>query len=215
MKKRLLHILNWDKYQARSDKDLPWCKLWGTLFYKPWFQKMPDSGKFFTVVLLDLARKTGNNIGEEYVFIEYLRGNYGILSTQNEVFMFCKCLSSNDFLSDNTDDLQDKIRQDKSAWDNKQEKQRTKEPILIGDFELFWSSYPKRVSKSSAQKSWQKLSPSVELTQQIVSAVNDRKKTKDWLKDGGQYIPLPATFLNNRRWEDEVVGKNVEDEWKS
>ncbi|MNY63023.1 hypothetical protein D3C86_1999290 [compost metagenome] len=26
----------------------------------------------------------------------------------------------------------------------------------------------------------------------------------DWLKDGGKYVPMPTTWLNGRRWEDEV-----------
>ncbi len=117
MRKRFFHILNWDKYQARTDKDLPWCKLWGTIFDRPWFQNMPDSGKYLTFVLMDLARKSGNRIGEEYVFIEYLRGNYGILSTKNEVFNHLKVLSDNEFLSDNTSALQDKIREDKIRED--------------------------------------------------------------------------------------------------
>lgn len=124
MKKRILHVLNWDKYQARTDKDLPWCKLWGTLFDRPWFQLLPDSGKLLTIVLLDLARKTGNRIAEEYLFIEYLKGNYGILrdfKTNKEVFILCKLLSDNDFLSDNASDIQDKIREDKTRQEEVRE----------------------------------------------------------------------------------------------
>lgn len=114
--------MNWDKYQARTDKDLPWCKLWGTLFDRPWFQKLPDGAKFFALVMLDLARKTGNRIGEEYVFIDYLKGNYGILSTKKDVFMYAKMLSINGFLSDNMSDIQEEdkdkieIRVDKIAF---------------------------------------------------------------------------------------------------
>ena len=28
----------------------------------------------------------------------------------------------------------------------------------------------------------------------------------DWLKDGGQFIPYPASWLRAARWEDEPVG---------
>jgi hypothetical protein len=135
-KKRRISVLNWDKYQARSDKDLPWCKLWGTLFDRPWFQNMPDNGKIFAIVLLDLARKTGNFIGEEYLLTRYLSGNYGLLCSQNEVFIFCKSLRCNGFLSDNVSDLQDKIRQDKIREEGtvgltlqKQEKEKTPKTI--------------------------------------------------------------------------------------
>jgi len=118
MRKRIFHVLNWDKYQSRTDKDMPWCKLWGSLFDRPWFQNMPDSAKFLALVLLDLARKTGNRIGEEYVFIGYLRGNYGILSGQNDVFKYLKLLSYNEFLSDNTSDIEEKIREEKKREEN-------------------------------------------------------------------------------------------------
>jgi len=79
---------------------------------------MPDSAKFLALVLLDLARKTGNRIGEEYVFIGYLRGNYGILSGQNDVFKYLKLLSYNEFLSDNTSDIEEKIREEKKREEN-------------------------------------------------------------------------------------------------
>jgi hypothetical protein len=32
----------------------------------------------------------------------------------------------------------------------------------------------------------------------------------DWTKNNGQYIPLPATYLNGRRWEDEPGKPTVE-----
>lgn len=204
MKKRILHILNWEKYQARTDKDLPWCKLWGSLFDRPWFQKMPDSGKIFAIVLLDLARKTGNRIGEEYVFIEYLRGNYGILSTQNDVFMYCKSLSDNEFLSDNTSDLQDKIRQDKTRQSDKPNL------VQLKKFETFYSKYPKKQAKTTALKAFLKLNPNDELFEKIISALTFWSTTEAWQKDNGKFVPMPSTWLNQERWTDErpVVAAN-------
>lgn len=41
------------------------------------------------------------------------------------------------------------------------------------------------------------------------------KGSRDWLKDGGQFIPHPATFLNQRRWEDNPTAEiNNNDNWK-
>ena len=34
--------------------------------------------------------------------------------------------------------------------------------------------------------------------------VNAQKLSRQWQKDGGQYIPNPATWLNQGRWEDEA-----------
>ncbi len=38
----------------------------------------------------------------------------------------------------------------------------------------------------------------------MLIAIEKAKQTKDWQKDGGQYIPYPATWLNARGWEDEI-----------
>ena len=70
-------------------------------------------------------------------------------------------------------------------------------------FDLFWSLYPKKKAKESARKAWAKLKPSEELVKTIIKAVGVAKHTEEWKKDGGKYIPYPATYLNGKRWEDE------------
>lgn len=55
-----------------------------------------------------------------------------------------------------------------------------------------------------AEKAFQKLNPSEKLWKRIISDVEARKTSRDWTKDGGQYIPNPSTYLNQRRWEDEI-----------
>jgi hypothetical protein len=37
----------------------------------------------------------------------------------------------------------------------------------------------------------------------MVSSVKVWKNSQQWTKDNGQFIPMPATWLNGRRWEDE------------
>ena len=37
----------------------------------------------------------------------------------------------------------------------------------------------------------------------MIGAVEVQLKSRDWTKDGGAYIPLPATWIRGRRWEDE------------
>ena len=71
-------------------------------------------------------------------------------------------------------------------------------------FALFWQEYPRKAAKAAALKAWQKLNPSPELVERILDHVRDHKRSPDWLKDGGQFVPHPATFLNGRRWEDDI-----------
>lgn len=74
----------------------------------------------------------------------------------------------------------------------------------LSGFDSFWSVYPKKKSRSDAEKAWRKLAPSPELTQQILDAVAAQLDTPDWTKDAGRYIPYPATWLNGQRWNDVV-----------
>jgi len=82
-------------------------------------------------------------------------------------------------------------------------------------FSQFWEIYPKREAKQDALKAWNKLNPDSELLALILAAVPKHKATDNW-KQG--FIPLPATFLNGRRWEDEISAapkKSGGDSWKS
>ena len=71
-------------------------------------------------------------------------------------------------------------------------------------FALFWQEYPRKAAKAAALKAWQKLNPSPDLVERILAHVRDHKRSPDWIKDGGQFVPHPATFLNGRRWEDDI-----------
>ncbi len=70
-------------------------------------------------------------------------------------------------------------------------------------FEIFWQAYPKKTAKQAALKAWNKLKPDEELLKTILNALEIQKKSVQWHKEGGQYIPYPATWINGRRWEDE------------
>ena len=37
----------------------------------------------------------------------------------------------------------------------------------------------------------------------MLQAIDRQKQTTAWRKNNGQFIPHPATWLNNRQWEDE------------
>ena len=40
--------------------------------------------------------------------------------------------------------------------------------------------------------------------QAILAGIEKQKQSAQWTKDGGQFIPHPATWLNGCRWEDEM-----------
>lgn len=71
------------------------------------------------------------------------------------------------------------------------------------EFDTFWSKYPKKKGKKAALKAWGKATdkPKIEV---ILKAIDEQKRSKDWNKEHGQFIPEPATWINNGRWDDVV-----------
>jgi uncharacterized protein YdaU (DUF1376 family) len=86
---------------------------------------------------------------------------------------------------------------------SKPKNQRTSKPIPVEGFEKFWSAYPRKTAKAEALKSFTKIAPDDETLERMLAAVNRSKQSTDWLKDNGQFVPFPSTWLNQRRWEDE------------
>jgi hypothetical protein len=70
-------------------------------------------------------------------------------------------------------------------------------------FTIFYNAYPKKKDKTKAFNAFKKLKPTQELLDSILKALEWQKQTTDWQKQGGQFIPYPASYLNGRRWEDE------------
>jgi hypothetical protein len=90
---------------------------------------------------------------------------------------------------------------------NNKDKDKDKDTIA-NDFELFWSHYPKKVSKGSAEKAFKKHYKSLPEIKKLIEILDAKKKSEAWTKDNGQYIPHAATWLNAKGWEDEVQPVN-------
>lgn len=94
---------------------------------------------------------------------------------------------------------------------HREEGKERKEIYNASDFDTFWISYPKKTAKPSAEKAWKKAKINGEFSSVLI-ALNKQKESEQWKSDGGKYIPNPATWINQRRWEDETTA-NVEPDW--
>jgi hypothetical protein len=70
-------------------------------------------------------------------------------------------------------------------------------------FDEFWSLYPRKIAKATARKAWAKLSAE----QQLMAAKAIGTHCNYWRTKETEleFIPHPATWLNQERWEDEIV----------
>lgn len=67
----------------------------------------------------------------------------------------------------------------------------------------FWPTYPRKEAKEAARKAWDKAPPTAAQWEKMQAALKRQCASEAWRKDGGKYIPQPATWLNGKRWEDE------------
>lgn len=70
-------------------------------------------------------------------------------------------------------------------------------------FNRFWDAYPRHDGKEPARRAWRRLKPNMQLCCVMSEAIERQKRSDGWQRDGGRFIPMPATWLNQRRWEDE------------
>ncbi len=82
----------------------------------------------------------------------------------------------------------------------------------INGFDKFWEAYPNKKDKQKAMKAWAKHQPDIV---NVLKAIVVQKNSEQWKKDNGQYIPLPTTWLNGARWEDEIEKKKVNSTYAS
>lgn len=76
--------------------------------------------------------------------------------------------------------------------------------VVIEDpFDTFWREYPRKVGKGDARKKFAKALTKTSFDN-IMAALRRVKASAQWTKDGGQFVPHPATWLNQERWDDEV-----------
>ena len=72
-------------------------------------------------------------------------------------------------------------------------------------FDIFWEHYPRHEGKAKARESFLKVIKKGVALNVLIDAIEKHKQSQQWQKDGGQYIPHPATWLNQQRWEDEML----------
>jgi len=127
---------------------------------------------------------------------------------KNRLITVCgwnKYQSSEQQVNNNRTTSEQQVNTNKNVKKEKNDKNVKNKDIRFADF---WSAYPKKVAKAEAEKAFNKIKIDDTLLTTILTAVEKQKQTEAWQKDKGQFIPYPATWLNQHRWEDEVIITN-------
>lgn len=72
-------------------------------------------------------------------------------------------------------------------------------------FDIFWTAWPRsqrKVGKAQCKAIWQRRK--LDDCADAIMAGLDAHKRGLWQKDGGAFIPMPSTWLNQSRWEGDM-----------
>lgn len=79
-------------------------------------------------------------------------------------------------------------------------------------FDKFWMYYPKKTAKVVAKAKFTTIMMACKdgdamlgIMKDMMTSLMKSSKSEQWQKDGGKFIPMPTTWLNQRRWEDEGI----------
>ena len=134
-----------------------------------------------------------------YVYVQSFNGRTRIVKSrlsnfERQDFKKCKAdLQKNKGINIINNNIKDKNNIDKES--------KEKNDL----FQQFWEAYPKKIAKKEAEKSFNKIKNITEEYPSIIKGLEAWKKTSQWFKP--QYIPYPATWLNQERWKDLKDGK--------
>uniref|UniRef100_A0A6M3KMZ6 Uncharacterized protein n=1 Tax=viral metagenome TaxID=1070528 RepID=A0A6M3KMZ6_9ZZZZ len=132
---------------------------------------------------------------------ERQHGKYRILKVNNYTKYQLDNKETNTLLTRNQQESNKKVTAYKEV-----KKERTKElkKDIYTDkkFNNFYEQYPNKKGKLVAYRKF--ISLSEEEKDKCIEVLKFHVNSDQWQRDGGRFIPYPATWLNQGRWDDEI-----------
>ena len=209
-------VRNWDRFQHYSRRNPPWIKLYNSILTDYDFRSLSDRSKLILLLVWTLASLTKNKItsdtaqlrallglgGRSIDLTELLDNQYLIPYDASKALACCKRYPETHAIPES---------ETESETETKTETETKKKPpkppgVCVTSFNLFWSAYPKKRKKADARKAWEKLKPwqTGDQVNMILRAIEKQKRSKQWTKEDGDFIPLPASWLRGECWLDEI-----------
>jgi len=123
----------------------------------------------------------------------------------------------------NEDDRREQNRIAQEKWRSKQRKPpsahaeaeakadtKAKKTLSAGaDFDAFWNLYPRKEAKAKAKSAWSRLNGELPPPNDLFRIMGEQVRVgclRPVVVDGRSTVPLPASWLNGKRWQDEISG---------
>jgi len=164
--------------------------------------KTVKRGSFLTS-LDDISKKTGVSTRSVRTALNRLKSTNELTITSSRQGTEIKVNNYDKYQQATNETTNERQTSDKRATTTNKDNKEIKEIFCS-----FWDAYPKKQGKKKCEETWCKKIDSLELAEQVISHVQERAKhDAQWLKDDGQYIPHPTTFINGARWTDKYEVK--------
>jgi hypothetical protein len=188
---------NWDTFQHYRDRCPPWIKLHREILNDKQFMCLPLASKAIAPLLWLLASESKN--GEFNASIDEL--SFRLRITSKEVEQGLNPLINNGFFIDASTMLAPCLQLARPETEREGERETKKKEFADDKFDAFWIAYPKKVAKEDAISAWKKIKIDDLIFAKMLKAIKDQKLSET----EKQFIPNPATWLNKKRYEDEVI----------
>lgn len=192
-----LRVKNWGEFQHFKDRAPPWIKLYKKLLDdKKWHELDADAAKCLISLWL-LASENGGDLPDVKEIAFRLR------VTEKSIKSYISKLS-HWLIQDDINMISDiNTISTESKEDINTIPLARSVSVSVSNtyFDVFWNAYPKKVGKGAAETSWARAKINGEFDS-VLAALELQKQSDQWRKDGGQFIPNPATWINQKRWED-------------
>lgn len=191
-----MKIKNWKEFQHYKDRDPKWIKLYTKLLNDDeWFNLDPKHTKVLVMLWLLASEDPlldGNLPSLKKVAFRLRMSESSLESMLSALSHWVERPASNTLAAS----------YQPASLELETERELETESS-VDEFELFWKAYPKkRGGKKNALKAWSKAQDRPDISI-ILTAIESAKRTDQWKKDNGQFIPYPATWLNRGMWADE------------
>lgn len=188
---------NWGELQHYRDRNPVWIKLHKKLLDNFDFQSLPVASRALAPMLWLLASEHHNGV----IDASPAKLSFRLRLSVSDASDALKPLIENKFFSEIPSGSPLLAEREQDASPERETEERERRDRLARDFKAFYLAYPKKKAPADAEKAFAKVTVGIEV---LLRAVSEQRKSEDWLKDKGRYIPYPATWLNQRQWENVV-----------
>jgi hypothetical protein len=190
-----LRIKNWSKHQHFKDRTPPWIKLYREILDDPdWHELDGDSAKVLISLWL-IASEDDSHLG---LLPDARRLAFRLRIKESQLNQYLTKLK-HWLIQDDIKQISDGYQLD--APERAGEETETETETETDGFDIFWSIYPNKKARPAAARAF-KAAKINGILPDVLADIESRIDSTDWQKEHGKFIPHPATYLNQRRWED-------------